>query len=185
MADLRIPPNQIVSKYSSGNEYMFVTTQKEYKGYYYEINGKLFAGKVFNPNNPEIVKINSNKFNKLLGNASTYVYGVISGVKIPNVPFNSTPTTTLNTTDVIDASSSNMNDTVAFINDKNNITLKFYCKKVNQQPIIIKEIDENTYKSLQKDPLYQTTFVGTYQNKTQTADDAEKQVQGIKAFLNL
>ena len=30
MADLRIPPNQIVSKYSSGNEYMFVTTYNDF-----------------------------------------------------------------------------------------------------------------------------------------------------------
>ena len=38
---LRVPQNQIVeSKYTSGNEYMFAKTYKEYKGYYYEMSGK-------------------------------------------------------------------------------------------------------------------------------------------------
>ena len=51
--------------------------------------------------------------------------------------------------------------------------------------IIIKEIDENTYKSLITNSLYQVTFIGTYQGKTQSIDEAEKQLPGIKAFLGL
>jgi hypothetical protein len=42
---IRIPKNQTVeSKYTSGKEYMFVSTQNEYKGYYYEMNGKIQPG---------------------------------------------------------------------------------------------------------------------------------------------
>ena len=41
---VRVPQNQIIeSKYTSGNEYMFAKTYKEYKGYYYEMSGKQFA----------------------------------------------------------------------------------------------------------------------------------------------
>ena len=63
--------------------------------------------------------------------------------------------------------------------------LKFFYQKINQSPIIIKEIDEDTYKALQNNPLYQTTFIGTYNNKTQTPEIAETQMPGINAFLNL
>ena len=45
--------------------------------------------------------------------------------------------------------------------------------------------DEDTYKALQNNPLYQTTFIGTYNNKTQTPEIAETQMPGINAFLNL
>jgi len=162
---IRIPKNQTVeSKYTSGGEFMFISTQNEYKGYYYELNNKIYAGEKFDPNNPEIVKIKSDKYNTLLGSAATYIYGVVSGVKIPSnkptsIPLPSNP-------DII---------------DKN--TLQFYCKKTNSD--IIKVIDEETYVSLQKDPIYQTTFTGTYNNKTQTPDDADKQLPGVKAFLGL
>lgn len=161
---LKIPQNQIVkSQYTSGGEYMFISTQNEYQGYYYELNGKIFAGKEFNTNNPEIVKIQSDSFNKLLGKASTYVYGKISGAKIKNSIVKSLP------------KSDNPN-----IND---VGTKFYCSKVNISPILIKEIDEQTYINLQKDPLYKITYTGTYNDKFQSIDEAEKQLPGVKAFI--
>mgnify|MGYP000061509656 CR=1 FL=1 len=43
--------------------------------------------------------------------------------------------------------------------------------------------DEDSYKSLQSQPVYQTTFVGTYNGTTQTIDQADQQVPGLKAFL--
>ena len=47
---VRIPSNQIVkSKYTIGKEYMFESTYREYQGYYYELNGKLFAGNMTLP----------------------------------------------------------------------------------------------------------------------------------------
>lgn len=175
MANVRIPQNQIISKYTAGNEYMLIKTQNEYKGYYYELNNKTFAGKTFDPNNPEIVKIKSDKFNKLLSKASTYAYGAISGTKIPNTSFNSLPiTNNFTPKNIINEADSD-----------NNMNPKFYCKKINIQPYVIKEVNESDYKSLQQDPLYQTTYTGTYQNKTQNIDQAEKQLPGIKAFLGL
>lgn len=141
---------------------MFATTQNEYKGYYYEMSGKTFAGEKFDPNNEEIVKIQSDGFNKLLGKASSYIYGAVSGIKIPNTKVSSVP---------------NSNPNIL-----NNET-KFYCQKVNQKPLVIKEINEETYVSLQKDPIYRITYIGKYLNKSQNIDVAEKQIPGIKAFL--
>ncbi len=165
---IRIPKNQTVeSKYTSGKEYMFVSTQNEYKGYYYEMNGKIFAGEKFKPGDPEIIKIKSDKYNMLLGNAATYLYGLVSNVKlnqtnIPSIPFS-------NKDNLLDKGGEYI--------------LKFYCKKVNSN--VIKPIDEDAYVSLQKNPLYKTTFVGIYNGTNQTPDDAEKQIPGFKTFLGL
>lgn len=164
---VRIPQNQtITNKYTSGGEYMIADTQNEYKGYYYELNNRTYAGENFDTNNPEIVKINLNNYNKLLGNPNTYAYGVVSGVKIPNNNKITSIPTSINP---------NLVD----------VGTKFYCQKVNQNPIVIKEIDEDTYKSLQTNPLYKTTYVGKYNGKYQSVDDAEKQIPGITTFLGL
>jgi hypothetical protein len=66
---------------------------------------------------------------------------------------------------------------------KQNSPTRFFIRKVNVQPIIIKEVDENTYESLQNNPIYQTTYVGVYNGNNQTPDQAEKQMPGIKTFL--
>ncbi len=171
---LRIPPNQIVeSKYTSGNEYMFAKTYKEYKGYYYEMNGKNFAGKEFNVNNPEIIKIDNPTNNKLKFNPSTYIYGAISGVQLVTqiaTPYFFKPTES----DI----------------QKGQVT-RYFAKKTNENPFIIKEINQDTYKTLQSDPLYQTTSIififspGYPNGLPQSIDDAEKQMPGIKAFLGL
>jgi hypothetical protein len=186
---IRIPKNQTVeSKYTSGKEYMFVSTQNEYKGYYYEMNGKIFAGEKFKPGDPEIIKIKSDKYNMLLGNAATYLYGLVSKVKLNQTKISSLPLSNLPSTDDFSnglSENQGINSRVysAVASSTLDVALQFYCKKVNSN--IIKSIDENTYKSLQKDPLYKTTFVGIYNGTNQTPDDAEQQVPGIKIFLGL
>jgi len=164
---LRIPQNQAVtSKYTSGKEYMFNSTYKEYIGYYYELNQKLFAGKEFNLNAPEIIKIDSSKVNKLLTNPSTYVYGKVSGVKMNNDNIPSLPT---NSDNIYDKGGAEF--------------VKFFYQKINQTPILIKEISEDTYKSIQNNPLYKTTYIGDYNNAKHNIDDADKKIPGLKTFL--
>jgi len=133
---LKIPQNQVVeSKYTIGKEYMFVSTQNEYQGYYYELNGKTFAGKEFNTDNPEIIKIQSIDFNKLLGNAATYAYGKISGTKIYTDVINSFP----------------LSITTNLLDKEGEYFLQFFSKKSNLNTI--KSIDEETYISIKKNPL--------------------------------
>jgi hypothetical protein len=164
---IRIPKNQTVeSKYTSGKEYMFVSTQNEYKGYYYEMNGKIFAGEKFKPGDPEIIKIKSDKYNMLLGNAATYLYGLVSKVKLNNVKFNSLPK--LDDSDL---------DTFSDITE---VTDKYYVKKVNSN--IIKQIDKETFLKLQSNPLYITISI---KPDNSNIEEAEKQMPGIKAFLGL
>jgi hypothetical protein len=62
----RVPKNKIIkSKYTSGKEYMFVSTYREYQGYYYESNGKIYAGETYDSAAPELIRINSSNVEQL------------------------------------------------------------------------------------------------------------------------
>lgn len=167
----KIPSNLTVTKYTIGGEYMYADTYKEYQGYYYEFGNKKYVGKEFSVSAPELIKINSDKISPLLNNPSTFVYGVISNVDLPrsnifSIPFNSD------------------DENVPREDINGNPLPSFYCRKINEKDIKIKEIDEKTFKSLQQNPIYQTTYVGYYNNKTQSLEDAEKQLPGLKLFLS-
>ena len=157
---MRVPKNRIKEgKYTSGGELMDVSTNTPYKGYYYEMNGMKYAGKTFDPKAIQLSPIKDR--NKLFNNVSTAIFSLVSGITSQAIsPVSVSGKPVLNS-------------------GYPPADVKYYSKKLNVQPILIREIDENTYKSLQTDPLYQTTFVGN----GQTIDQAEKQMPGVKAFL--
>jgi hypothetical protein len=177
---IRVPQNQIVtSKYTAGKEYIFNDTYREYIGYYYELNNKFFAGKEFNTNSPELIRMNSDSINRLLTNPFTYLYGKISKIKLNNNKF--TPIYFLPSEDEA----------------KKGQVLRYFAQKINFNPILIKEIDKETYNKLVSDPLYITVSIinyivgdalddnNNYIFDVDSLDKAEKQMPGIKAFLNL
>jgi hypothetical protein len=164
---LRIPKNLIVtSKYTSGGEYMFKSTQKEYKGYYYELNGNFFAGKEYKSNANELLKININNINPFLSRASTSTYGFLSNIKLNNI-------------------SSIVINTLATDNDPNvdkSGEDTYYTRKINETPYSIKQIDEETYINTLKNPLQKSVILkADYSN----IDQAEQQIPGLKAFLGI
>jgi hypothetical protein len=163
---IRIPSNQIVtSKYTAGSELLVESTNTVYVGYYYELNNNLYAGKSYNEKAPKLIKIKDR--NTLLGkNNSLAIFSLISGITSQTLQ-KPNPTSLPSIPPLI----------------KETTTVKFYCKKINIQPILIKEISEDNYKSLQLDPLYQTTYVGTYQGKFQSLDQANQQIPGLKSFV--
>jgi hypothetical protein len=160
---VRIPQNQIITnQYTSGGEYVLVGNQKEYQGYYYEMNGKTFASKGKdekpNPSDSEIIKRNSEKYNKLLDNPTTYVYGMISGIKINNF----IPTSTIY----------NYNSDVRYFT-------YLTTKKT------IKEVNEDTFNQIQTNPVYTSVklnFVSGF--KENELKEAEKKIPGITDFIN-
>ena len=153
---VRIPSNLITTnKYTIGNEYLVESTHKEYKGYYYELNGTAFAGKEFDPNAPMLISVSSSEVNDLLVNPETAVYGSISKVNINNAIF--TPIPSIQAKDKI----------------------RYFCRQVNIQPVTIREIDEETYNKLQQNPLFQTA------STQQTEDQAEAQLPGLKEWLRV
>jgi len=165
---LRIPQNQVVqSKYTAGKEYMLENDYREYQGYYYEFNGKIFAGKELNLNAPILLPIPKNNnlgINNLLTSAATFLYGKLSGVKLNNNKPNSI------------ISKSNI------LNNK-----RYFIKKLNSNPILIKEIDQSTFESSNNNPLYQTIEVeipeGGYFANQNSLNELDKKMPGIKIFL--
>lgn len=162
---IRIPSNKIQSKYTSGGELMFKETYREYMGYYYELNNNIYAGKEFNSSAPELMKINSPKVNRLLTNPATLIYGKISKIKLPSSVIPS------------------------FIYQSNKQTTRFadryFTQKTNVVPIIIKEIDKDTYNIIKNDPIYVSIIIkwDNEGSNTLTLENAEKQMPGIKKFL--
>lgn len=158
---MRVPANLIKYNYTSGNEYAYASDYKYYQGHYYEINGKFFAGKEFSTDSSELIKVsNSINVNTLLTQASTYVYGFLSKTKLNN------------------------NKPSSFLY-KYKDTNRYFLSKVNVNPILIKEVDETTFKNFQNDPLYKS--VTLYYNggfSDTEVNEAEKKMPGIKTFVN-
>ena len=174
MANLRVPSNQVVeSKYTTGGEFKEAISLKDYKGYYYELNSILYAGKTFDLNAPKLIPIQSRNtlYNK---GKSTAIYSAITGITSQQIQ-------SPNITSIPNGPSS--------IKGIDSNVSRFYCRKRNQQPIIIKEINEDTYNQLKINPLYQVTTVlfipspGYAQGIPQNINEAESQLPGIKDFL--
>jgi hypothetical protein len=161
---MRIPANIIETKYTSGNEFVFSFNYKYYQGYYYELNGKIFVGKEFNINASELIKADSKEINPLLTNSKTLIYGSLSKVNL-----NNTEAKGIIPPDTHDI-------------DPNRID--FYYKKVNTNPILIRQISEQTYSNLKNDPLYIVTYIGNYKGINQTIYDASKEISELENWIN-
>ena len=156
---MRVPKNIIeTGKYTTGGELVYKETQASYKGYYYILSNRYFVGKEYIANAPELIKIQQS--NTLLYRPSTAIFSAVSGV----------------------TSKSLRSPKVASIQpniESNPTPVRYFSQQVNVKPIIIKEISKETYDSLQGNSLFTTTFVGP----TQNIDQAEKQIPGLRAFL--
>jgi hypothetical protein len=163
--NIKLPPNIIVtSKYTSGDEYMFESTYNKYQGYYYELNGKLYAGKVFDSFAPILIKIQSKDINPALLNPATYLYATLSGAN------------------------STQSEPVPYYYDSSrpdNDAFRYFIQKRNVTPINIKEINKKTFEEFQLNPSYASVQL-SYQNKfDQTeVEKAESNMPGIKTFVN-
>jgi len=58
--------------------------------------------------------------------------------------------------------------------------IRYFIKQVNRQPIVIKEVNEDTFNKFKNNPLYQTIEV---KNINPLPIEAELQMPGLKAFL--
>ena len=156
---MKVPANLIESgKYTTGGEFVFKNTNTPYKGYYYILNNSYFIGKDFNVNAEEIIKIQNS--NQLLSNSSTFAYSFLSGVTSQQIAPKK-----------VQSVQSNI--------ESDAVSVRYFVKKINISPIIIKEVNKDTYDSLKNDPFYQTTYIGPDQN----IDQANTQLPGLKAFL--
>jgi hypothetical protein len=164
---MRIPKNTISENlYTSGNEFVDATTNASYQGYYYEINGKFYAGGTFDSKAPEIIKIK--EANSLFDNISTALFSALSGISSQALA-----------SPIIKGNPVGYND---LLSGHGNEVL-FFSKQSTATPILIKYIDENTYLSLQGIAAYQTIYIGDYKGNTITPEQAYSQMPGLKTFL--
>jgi hypothetical protein len=147
------PKNLIKVKNASAGEFVYKDTNAPFSGSYYELNSKLYEGDSFRFGTPELV-ITENA-NQLYNNSDTFIYSYISGI----------------------TSQTLAEPIIIPVEDPG--TSLFYYTQVNIQPAFVREIDEQTYLSLQGNPLYKTTFAGTYKGVLQTLDEADRQVPGV------
>ena len=161
---MKVPSNIIqTGKYTSGGEFVEELTNKPYQGYYYELNGSLYTGKEYSIDAIKIIRKQDQ--NQLYNSTNTALFSFLSGITsqqltpavVKGIPFS---------------------EEMPHGED-----LSFYSRQLNINPIIIKSIDEKTYISLQRNPLYQTTFIGNYNGVNQSADQAYAQIPGLKTFL--
>ena len=154
---MSVPKNLIKVKYSSGGELVYKATSAPFSGSYYELNNKIYEGNSFSYGAFELVT--PNDANKLYNSSATSTYSFISGVTSQTL------------------AEPEINQIPFQYNEPN-----FYYSQVNIQPLFIREIDEESYNNLQNNGLYKTTFIGTYKGVTQTIDDDDKQLPGVKVF---
>jgi hypothetical protein len=154
-----VPNNTIqTGKYTQGGEYRVASTNAPYQGYYYELNGSFFAGKTYQNKAPKLIP--ESQTNKLLNSKATATYSLISGISSQDLqvpPIKS----------------------VQYSSDNIDIKERYFCRQVTIYPILIKEIDKDTYDTVKSNPLYQATFIGNNQN----IDQANAQLPGLKAWL--
>jgi hypothetical protein len=157
---MRVPANIIIeNKYTLGKELIYDKTYKEYQGYYYEINDKLFAGKEFDPKALQLIRINSIDINLLRLNPKTATYGNLTKTTLPSnrvisIPFNSQS------------------------------GLKYLAKQLNSSPIRIFFVSKETYEREKTNPLY--SFTSLYYESEfgfDITDISRKEIPEIDIFL--
>jgi hypothetical protein len=172
---MRIPKSQIKeNQYTSGNELVEKGSFKPYKGDYYIISGdKYFSGKVFNPKAIELIKNSPQtaKVKSFSGNTLKYFLGAPSSIK--NLMSKSAPV-------------SGINSNQPPVTSVNETTNRYFVKQQNLSPILIREVNEETFNNT-TDPIYIKAILkwnsqtGFNQNEVDALD--KNYMIGIKSFL--
>ncbi len=178
---MRIPQNKILSNQTtSGGEYMFKDTQQEYQGQYYVIGNQYFTGANFSTDQKELVKISTQTINVLKAQAPTFSFGQVNN--------NKSLISLLNTVKPLNTGFKIISNDVS-----QGFVIRYFCKQLNISPILIKEIDENTYNYLKNNSLYQVVSLNYYllthdttsgNFKPDDLDKANSKMSGLLAFLS-
>lgn len=164
---MKVPSNIITTNlYTIGNEFINKNTYEDYQGYYYELNNKYFTGREFNPNSIELLKKNSPEVNPLLINPATNVYGKLTKI---NFQQNKPKSIIFSPTDE---------------NFKEGGSIRYFARKLNVIPTLIKEINELDFYKLSNDPLYQTIKIEySFDITDQQVAAFNKQMPGLGTFI--
>jgi hypothetical protein len=159
---MRAPKNIAKINYTTGEKYLD-SNYNPYTGYYCEVKGKAYPGKVYTGRSKQLILASS----------------LVKNNKVNGYYFN------LN--DVIPEEDEEGN-----ISTDEKFILRYFIKYIHTIPIYIKEIDINTYNSVKNNPLYQTVVLncdvtggfrkgGTF--NIDEVEQADKIMHGIKLYL--
>jgi hypothetical protein len=172
---LRIPLNQIKSnQYTSGGELVEKTSFKEYKGYYYVIGDKYFSGKEYNPKAIELVKSSpqTSKVSSFSGDTLKYFYSAPPAIQ-----------NMISKPQVVNGINTSASPTIS----ENKVTNRYFIKKQNVTPVLIKEVNEDTFNNT-TDPIYikiALKYDPTQGFNKEQVDYIDKyQMPGLKTYLN-
>jgi len=138
----KVSPNQ----YTQGNEYVFASSGNDYTGYYYKaFDGKIFTGKTptykdfeLFPKHNKVTELK--EYTDILTNKNNRIFNVLN----PNA--NSTKQSLPVQSSIINPSSEDYT---------NGFFTRYFAKRINNYPITIFEINEQTYSNLlTKSPKY-------------------------------
>lgn len=187
---MKIPSSKIQIKYTIGGEFVSKKTNKSYQGYYYVLNNLFFKGDTYDPRAEELIL--RTEANKLLStNVDTANYSLISNISSKDLqePKVNQLATSYPTPDnfykEVYANRPEMEifrtrETSNYLVSSTTTVRYFYKKVTSVNPIIIREIDQETYNILKGNPLYVTTFIGP----DKSLETAEKELPGLTLFLN-
>jgi hypothetical protein len=163
---VKLPLNQAIkSQYTMGGEYVLPNNiENSYIGYYYELNGRTFAGKEFKYDAPELLKNTLKASNPLFQNPETLEYAKLAKISIsqPDIPS-------------------------YFYIDKSgvDVSIRYFLYQLNTE--LIKEISKESYDKLTiyPFPLYKIVFLSyTSGFNDMELKEAEKIIPGITTFIN-
>jgi hypothetical protein len=209
---MRVPLSKIKSGlYTQGGEYVDKKTQKPYKGYYYKLYGKFYAGKTYD-SNATPVEIEVKK--KAINNPNSFIYNVLAGAQqaVSN-PVAIRPTKQQNLASIQAANKQGFVPVIGVNLDADENALQsnaneiqksstpvevkryFFRKKISIIPIGYKigEVDEDEWNRIKQQLNTYTTAIVTEtriegmqpQLNTDELDKAERKIPGLKRFLGI
>jgi hypothetical protein len=209
---MRVPLSKIKSGlYTQGGEYVDKKTQKPYKGYYYKLYGKFYAGKTYD-SNATPVEIEVKK--KAINNPNSFIYNVLAGAQqaVSN-PVAIRPTKQQNLASIQAANKQGFVPVIGVNLDADENALQsnaneiqksstpvevkryFFRKKISIIPIEYKigEVDEDEWNRIKQQLNTYTTAIVTEtriegmqpQLNTDELDKAERKIPGLKRFLGI
>jgi len=183
---LRYPKNQVKTKlFTNGGEFIYKSSGLDYIGYYHTINNKAYAGPISLPDVPQIeLDVNPNilpigadtNILNAMGNAVGFFTQAYNFAK-------SNLDTANNIKDKVFPSKSLKNTSDSLIPRTG---IHYFVQQINDPNKVIKETDMNGFNSLQKDPIYKTVSISfSALDVDKQIEDGEKQIPGLKSFLEL
>lgn len=166
---MRIPSNIITTgKYTIGNEFVTKNTYEPYQGYYYEINNRTFVGKEFDVNSLELIKVQD--IPPLVKADKKYA-----------------SLTKVNLSTIVAPKSVRKKD-LSETDAQGKNFYAYFAKKINSNPILIREIDRETYSKLKNSSIWQVIrLIATEGDGFISQEElikAEKQMPGIGIWID-